>query len=104
MHHADVRVRCGRPIELRKDPQEMRQEDAIHAAMPYHEDRFAGALAREPLDDAEHPGDDLFKRLASRPLDETIVGPVRQPADLVERLARAVADIDLAQLWKHLHP
>src|SRR5438552_1464806 len=94
-----VELRVGHDLELRQDPQEVRQQDAVHPAVAHDEDRLAGALAHQPLDDAKDTGDDPVERFASRPRDEAIVGPVRQPADLVEGLAGALADVDLPQLW-----
>src|SRR5438309_8148495 len=90
--HADVRVSSGRSIKPRKDSLEMREQDAIHAAVADDEDGLAGALAREALDRAQCACDDLVERLPTRPRDEAIVVPVRHTHGLIEGLAGALAD------------
>ena len=77
VHDADVRVPSGASIELGKDPEEVRQQDAVHAAVADDEDGLSGALAGEAIDHAERPREDLIERLSARPRDETVVVPVR---------------------------
>src|SRR5256885_17020728 len=82
---ADVRVPTGSSVELGQDPEEMRQHDAVHAAVAHDEDGFAWAFAGEAIDRAEGAREDLIERLAAWPNDETVVAPVRQAACLIGR-------------------
>src|SRR2546428_190119 len=100
--HADIRVPARGPVEIRKDPEEMRQEDPVHAAVADDEDRLARALAGEAIDGAERPREDFIERLPTRPRDKTVVAPARQAARLIERLSGPVAHVDFPQLGHHL--
>src|SRR5436190_5322892 len=100
--HADIRVPARAPVELRKDPEEVREEDPVHAAVADDEDRLARALAGKAIDGAERAREDLIERLPTRPRDKTVVVPARQAARLIERLSGPVADVDFAQLRHHL--
>src|SRR5258706_4631742 len=101
MDDADVRVSAGASIELGKDSEKMRQEDAIHAAVADDEDGLAGALARETIDRTQRARQGLIERLPTWPRDETVVVPVCEAARLVEGLPRSVAAVDLAQVRHH---
>src|SRR5207249_1461338 len=102
VHDADVRVPAGASVELRKDPEKMREHDPIHTAVADDEDRLAWALARQPIDRAKRARQDLIERLATRPGEEAVVAPVRETASLVERRPGAVADVDLSKLGQGL--
>src|SRR5438477_8428941 len=93
----DVRVPTGGPVELGKDPEEMRQQYAVHTAVAHDEDGLARAFADEAIDRAKRARQDLIERLATRPRDKTIVVPVRQAARLIERLSGSIAYVDFAQ-------
>jgi len=93
--HADVRVPAWGSVELRKRPEEMRQEDPVHAAVTDDQDRLAWALARQAFDRAERPRKNLLERFTAGPRDEAVVVPARQALGLVEGLAGPVTDIDL---------
>src|SRR5438067_7622830 len=80
VNDADVRVPTGGPVELGKDPEEIRQQDAVHAPVADDEDRLARAFPDEAIDRAERARQDLIERLAARPNNETVVAPVRQAA------------------------
>src|SRR5438093_11443353 len=75
--HADIRVPARAPVELRKDPEKVRQKNAVHAAVADDEDRLARALAGEAIDGAERPREDFIERLPTRPRDKTVVAPAR---------------------------
>src|SRR5688500_12388225 len=86
MHNADARVPRRATVELREQPEEVRQEDAIHSPVADDKDRLAWILAREALDRAEGAREDLIERLTTRPCDEAVVVPVRQASRLIECL------------------
>src|SRR6266851_2418073 len=102
MHHADIRVLAWGSVELRKYPEEVRQQNAVHPAMADDEDRLARGLAREAIDRAEGAREYLLERLPARPRDEAVLAPPGQRGGLVKVLAGALPDVDLAQLWHHL--
>src|SRR6266511_5200275 len=97
VHDADVRVSTGGSVELRKFSQEVRQKNPVHPAVAHHEDRLAGALAGQSLDRAEGARQNLVERLPAGPRNEAVVIPPGHTGCLVEVLAGALADIDLAQ-------
>src|SRR2546428_514166 len=106
VRHDDADVRVGRrtPVELGQDAEEVRDEDAVDAAVADDEDRLPGALACEPANHAEHACEHVFERLAPWPGDEAVVGPVRQAARLVERRSGAIPDVDLPELAHDFYP
>src|SRR6266542_139458 len=106
--HREVGVVRPGAIELRKDPEEVRYEDAGDSTVTDHEHRAARCLPRQTPQRLEAACEDLIQRLAVRPRHEAVVAPVWQGGDLVPRCAGLVADIDLDQvaldLDRHAHP
>src|SRR5437879_3484854 len=98
VHDADVRVPARRPVQPRKDAEEMRKQDSVHATVTDDQDRLARALAGEALDRAKRPRKNPFERFTAGPRDEAVVVPARQALGLVEGLAGPVPHIDLTQV------
>src|ERR1700716_3902649 len=98
VHDADIRVPAWRPVQPRKDAEEMRKQDPVHATVADDQDRLARALAGEALDRAKRPRKHLFERFTAGPGDEAVVVPARQALGLVEGLPGPVTDIDLTEL------
>ena len=98
MDHADVRVPAWCAVELRKYPEKMREQDAVHAAVADDEDRLARTLACETRDGAQRAPQDLIEGLPTGPRDEPVLIPSGESSGFVEILAGALADVDLAQL------